>query len=423
MKLRLVMASLMMATGSFALASDETFHGRWYLGLSGGVSQLQPDPNGSGLTLTEDRSNGAKLVIGRDLSHRFSVEAYAADLGEAQLGVSDTVTYEVYGAHLVAHLYNSGSNLGRYFRDGLSLYAKVGAGGMRNEATVPFEQLNEVHLTYGVGVSGLMGAGFSWRVEAEAYDEDALLVMLGIVKRFGDVPDPAPPSVDYFKSQRGTARDDSGESVEDENTTSEGATVVVIDESVTVDGVVGTDEEVADDVADDIETAVVAADPVESLSTTEVETPVASPDLDGDGVMNADDRCDSTAPGLAVDERGCSFTGIVEGLFFASSSSALSRTAMDILDNVIIELIRYPAVLLEVQAHTDNRGPARGNLTLSQQRAQAVVQYMVQGGISASRLRAVGYGESRPAFQNATEEGRQRNRRVEFRTVDPQTGN
>ena len=95
---------------------------------------------------------------------------------------------------------------------------------------------------------------------------------------------------------------------------------------------------------------------------------------------------------------------------------------MDILDNVIIELIRYPAVLLEVQAHTDNRGPARGNLTLSQQRAQAVVQYMVQGGVSASRLRAVGYGESRPPFQNATEEGRQRNRRVEFRTVDPQGG-
>ncbi len=55
MKLRLLMASLMMAMGTCANATDETFHGRWYLGLSGGVSQLQPNPNGSGLTLTEDR--------------------------------------------------------------------------------------------------------------------------------------------------------------------------------------------------------------------------------------------------------------------------------------------------------------------------------------------------------------------------------
>ncbi len=422
MKLRLLMASLMMAMGTCANATDETFHGRWYLGLSGGVSQLQPNPNGSGLTLTEDRSNGAKLVLGRDLTHRFSVELYAADLGEAELGVDDTISYEVYGAHLVAHLYNTGSNLGRYFRDGLSIYAKAGAGGMQNEATVPFEQLNAAHLTYGLGVSGLMGAGFSWRLEAEAYDEDAVMVMLGLVKRFGDVPDPSPPSVDYFDSQRGTAREpdtdvaDTVEAGTDDVTPSDGgATVVAIDDSVTVNGVTGSAD------VDD-EAAVVAADPVESLSTTEVETPELPQDSDGDGVLNADDRCNGTAEGLAVDERGCSFTGIVEGLFFASSSSALSRTAMDILDNVIIELIRYPAVLLEVQAHTDNRGPARGNLTLSQQRAQAVVQYMVQGGVSASRLRAVGYGESRPAFQNATEEGRQRNRRVEFRTVDPQGG-
>ena len=70
-----------------------------------------------------------------------------------------------------------------------------------------------------------------------------------------------------------------------------------------------------------------------------------------------------------------------------------------------------------MQAHTDNSGPARDNLELSQRRARSVVQYMVQNGISASRLRAVGYGESRPAYQNATVEGRRLNRRVEFRTV------
>ncbi len=446
MKIRLLVCSMALAWGATALASDEVFHGRWYVGAAGGISQVQPNTNDSGFVVTDDQDTGTKFLIGRDLTERLSLEIFSADLGSAKIGTADELAYESYGAHLVVHLYNTGSTLGRYFRDSISVYAKAGAGSMQNEGTIPFEQLSDAHLTLGLGVSGHIGAGFNWRFEAETFDEDAALVSLGVVKRFGGVPDPAPPSVDYFQSQRvnvadpesepTTAPDDAVAEADVPAPLPDDAIAESVDEAV--DGAIAAvdpEDDLSSMAAEELEsveaemavesemqvegadTAVVAADPVDSLSGTEVETSREPQDTDGDGVFDEFDQCDSTEVGRAVDDRGCSFNGVVEGLFFDSSSATLSPAAMDVLDNVIAELLRYPSVLLEVQAHTDNSGPARDNLDLSQQRARSVVQYMVQNGISASRLRAVGYGESRPAYQNATVEGRRLNRRVEFRTV------
>jgi outer membrane protein OmpA-like peptidoglycan-associated protein len=73
-----------------------------------------------------------------------------------------------------------------------------------------------------------------------------------------------------------------------------------------------------------------------------------------------------------------------------------------------------PSLKFEVQGHTDNTGSAAANLTLSQARAKAIVDKMVSLGISASRLTAVGKGQSSPIADNSTDEGRSKNRRVEF---------
>jgi outer membrane protein OmpA-like peptidoglycan-associated protein len=70
---------------------------------------------------------------------------------------------------------------------------------------------------------------------------------------------------------------------------------------------------------------------------------------------------------------------------------------------------------LSINGHTDNTGGDDLNLKLSQDRADAAKQYLVNQGISADRITAIGYGSSKPIQSNDTEEGRSKNRRVEFK--------
>ncbi|MCB1733535.1 MAG: OmpA family protein, partial [Halieaceae bacterium] len=70
---------------------------------------------------------------------------------------------------------------------------------------------------------------------------------------------------------------------------------------------------------------------------------------------------------------------------------------------------------VEVQGHTDDRGDDTSNLRLSQRRAEAVVEYLVNNGVDAGRLTARGYGELVPIEPNETKQGRAENRRVEFK--------
>ena len=73
-----------------------------------------------------------------------------------------------------------------------------------------------------------------------------------------------------------------------------------------------------------------------------------------------------------------------------------------------------PTVSIELSGHTDNIGSGADNMKLSDDRAKSVVEYLTGKGISASRLTAKGYGETKPVAANDTEEGRAMNRRVEF---------
>ena len=81
---------------------------------------------------------------------------------------------------------------------------------------------------------------------------------------------------------------------------------------------------------------------------------------------------------------------------------------------------RYPDLRIEVGGHTDSRGSDALNLRLSQRRAESVLEYLAQAGVSRSRLSAVGYGEARPVASNDNETGRALNRRVEFVVLNPE---
>ncbi len=110
-------------------------------------------------------------------------------------------------------------------------------------------------------------------------------------------------------------------------------------------------------------------------------------------------------------------------ILFALNSSQLSPEARNTIDNSLLQLLQNrPNIRVEVDAHTDSRGDAAGNLKLSQTRADAVVDYLVSRGIQRSRLVAKGYGETRLKNHCAdgvycTEAEHAVNRRIEFRVL------
>jgi outer membrane protein OmpA-like peptidoglycan-associated protein len=85
------------------------------------------------------------------------------------------------------------------------------------------------------------------------------------------------------------------------------------------------------------------------------------------------------------------------------------------LDNLASIVKKYPRFLVQIEGHTDNVGNKKSNLTLSQKRAEAVVAWEIKfGGVDAKQLKAKGFGDTKPIADNKTEEGRAKNRRVDF---------
>jgi outer membrane protein OmpA-like peptidoglycan-associated protein len=90
-----------------------------------------------------------------------------------------------------------------------------------------------------------------------------------------------------------------------------------------------------------------------------------------------------------------------------------------LLDAITDVIKAHPELLLlEVDGHTDNTGTPAFNRRLSQQRAEAVVKALVERGIDPARLRARGYGASRPLAPNVNAKNREKNRRVEIKVIE-----
>lgn len=104
----------------------------------------------------------------------------------------------------------------------------------------------------------------------------------------------------------------------------------------------------------------------------------------------------------------------LRNIFFDTGKSTLRPESNSELDRLVKLMKDVPALKIEISGHTDNTGSASLNETLSQDRAQAVVNYLISKGISKDRMTAMGYGSSRPVASNASASGRQENRRTEF---------
>jgi outer membrane protein OmpA-like peptidoglycan-associated protein len=149
--------------------------------------------------------------------------------------------------------------------------------------------------------------------------------------------------------------------------------------------------------------------------------PVAKPapaprDSDGDGVPDSKDQCPNTPKGATVDARGCwAYQGEV---LFEFGKAEIKPQFYRMLDEGADILKKNPGIMVEIQGHTDNIGTKEVNQKLSEDRAKAVMGYLVGKGVAKDRLTAKGYNFSKPVASNSTEEGRKQNRRVEYRIME-----
>lgn len=120
---------------------------------------------------------------------------------------------------------------------------------------------------------------------------------------------------------------------------------------------------------------------------------------------------------LYLDPAKSGRSAVLNNLFFDSNQATLKPRSRTELDRLVEFLHQDPSLRVEVAGHTDNVGTPAANLSLSQRRAQAVLSYLSAHGVPATRLRAKGYGETKPLAGNDTEAHRAQNRRIELRIL------
>ncbi|MEJ5284332.1 MAG: OmpA family protein [Brevinematales bacterium] len=119
-------------------------------------------------------------------------------------------------------------------------------------------------------------------------------------------------------------------------------------------------------------------------------------------------------PDIKLEDLDVGESIIVPNIYFEFNQAYLRRESLSTLDKIVEKLKKNPKIKLEIQGHTDNIGSKEYNQKLSEKRANVVMEYLIKNGISPERLRAKGFGETKPIAPNSTEEGRSKNRRTEF---------
>ncbi len=142
-------------------------------------------------------------------------------------------------------------------------------------------------------------------------------------------------------------------------------------------------------------------------------------DSDGDGIVNSMDKCAATPAGAKVDELGCRLVleqtvRMTLNVTFQNNSSGLTGNSIQEIEKLAKFMTQYADTKVVVEGHSDSKGKDSYNQWLSEKRAQAVADELVlKFNIKRERVTAKGFGESQPIADNATAEGRAKNRRVE----------
>ena len=372
---------------------DAKFQKRLYLGIGGGVSQLDPDTSDvEGIDVIDENDTAVNATIGLDLTRRLSFELQYTDLGTADLTGGAEVEYTEVSLSGLLYLWNP--SVGDAFSDydgldtrtGFSIYGRLGGGEMDNTAIgVDARRVNDFQVTAGLGAEYGLRNGLALRAEYISYDTDAqyaglsLLYRIGRLRNSGGASTPELPSLPPPQPISSLPPP---------------PTPVVLPSLS--------------------ETPVVATPVTPAVD----ETLALTGDSDADGVPDAADNCSDTLAGTPVGDTGCPmFNGAIDGVNFLTGSDTLTSFARETLDGVVARMEEFPNVRVSVHAHTDSRGAEETNMELSRRRALSVVRYLTAQGVNLGRFEARAYGERSPIADNSTVEGRQLNRRVEFVTL------
>ncbi|MFN7045145.1 MAG: OmpA family protein [Flavobacterium sp.] len=148
------------------------------------------------------------------------------------------------------------------------------------------------------------------------------------------------------------------------------------------------------------------------------------PDTDGDGVADKDDKCPTVAGTVA--NNGCpevsddtmkKLNDYGKTILFNSGKASFQKQTIPVLQAMAAILKEYPTAKFSLEGHTDADGSEAMNQKLSEDRAAAVKNFLIDNGIDASRLSSKGFGESMPVDSNKTSKGKANNRRVEVKLV------
>jgi outer membrane protein OmpA-like peptidoglycan-associated protein len=125
-----------------------------------------------------------------------------------------------------------------------------------------------------------------------------------------------------------------------------------------------------------------------------------------------------------VDELQVDLNALLEGqvVEFRVNSDEITEKGTTLLDDILETIGIEPDIRIEIAGHADSAGSATRNMTLSRDRANAVLAYLVAAGQNADRFDVVAYGDTKPIGDNSTEEGRALNRRIEFRALLAEDG-
>jgi len=152
----------------------------------------------------------------------------------------------------------------------------------------------------------------------------------------------------------------------------------------------------------------------ESLNLQEDE--IVFPDSDNDGVFDANDKCPNTTEGFVVDGDGCPKKATIHVVFgpdqytvVASMQPEIKKFADFLKENKGYQVLIY--------GYTDSRGDDQANKILSQKRADAIMNALIENGVSSTKLTAIGRGEQNPIASNMYKLGREKNRRIEIELI------